>query len=333
MDARYSFRCFIWSVLILVLVSLFFDCSTVAADISLTELGFIAYRQRIQKLDIVVENENLHPPTGKVTKSRQRLTQDGNRRRSDVDYEQFDMAGGGVLPKMRRGGFVSLGLCFVLGQELPTDLGKNEARFNFATPEATKSDFPFFPIDGRLLGVSPAATSRLRTDRPMDSTIASPNRQGPTEIVHEDDRTVVRFKKKSGSAIELGFKKHGECDLLILAKIEGKAGKLTMSCSHVQESRSKLWFPDKIEVIHTEGEKTIDHDVTRVTVNSLNEVIDPGLFTLESLSLPPGTPISGTAVPAGLIEDGFHVEWDGGKLAKVKNISLEESLRLKQLKE
>ena len=192
---------------------------------------------------------------------------------------------------------------------------KNPAVIEAAFGPITPADEPAQrPPDPRALGLIPFPFLNCY-GKPLDTLIGRPNRSNVRgeragdreEVTIEFDasptlRARARVEPAKGDVVT-------RVEWLTVGP-DGKTGAATwtLETTYKEVRRAGAWFPAEFTYTETAGGKETERHQGRVTEVFLNDRVDPGLFTIAGLGLPPGTVIN--HVPPG----GDLMEWTGTKL-------------------
>jgi len=274
-------------------------------------------RRSIQQIHLEMESDYVCGNGTSVTRSKREIWQDGDKRRCDEIREYLDGKGVTEVPPHR---FVSI--------ETPEYFVAWNSRDDVSAYFGLKSERNYrghkllLPPDPRLLGLAASETFALYGQGPCwDRVIDSANRVTPVEIKMEAGSVKVTFAVASGTAVEQVYVLLGKKQLLRSLTLSDEQIRWTMKWDYPTEHVAGIAFPSDLHIKDVHGDEVRSEEKSKIHVLAINEPIERSRFSIVTAGLPPGTPVIGAAVPAGLLK-GFpyhHIEWNGEALVPVEN--------------
>lgn len=150
-------------------------------------------------------------------------------------------------------------------------------------------------FDTRTLGLS---LPGLTTEAKMNDLFRWPPEVEQVLATEQDDKdrylTVVTTIPGRDLSAKLWFSETKDRSLVKAENRTGEMGKSyvsTMSCEMELQTNLKCWLPSKIEFTRLLDAKIIKHREYAIQYESMNQPLDPALFTIEGIQLPPGTTV------------------------------------------
>lgn len=295
--------------------------STNAVEITDLERTIWDQRRSIAQMHLEMHTETSWSSKKQMIKSTREIWIDGRKRRCDERREVAEQGSGSKVDAFPIVAIDAPGLV-VLWNGAPQKPGtRRVVHCERGLPNEIKVFESFLPFDARWVGVSVWHADFLR-EGPIDWVIASPNRTSPATVTDRGREIDVSFARASGSIVKQTYLRSEGNQRLIRLSVESKQpGQWRSAVEYSYPSRlpGGIGIPNRIETLQTTGESVAFHEVSIVTVKSINQPIPPTRFSIDTIGLPPGTPVVGSALPQSLIKANHHVQWNGNALVAVSN--------------
>lgn len=259
-------------------------------------------RQNIHSYDITIDS-NLSNSRGEKYSNLIKIRKEGDKIYSEINY---------IPMNTRR---VSIQNGDYQGYIFKYDFigGQNASYGQFVKGEFTKDDYFRYPIES--LGLFPwDRLNSLHNQSNLDEFYTMVFRASPKitrEKLGELDCLVLSTQEKIHPKNEWSYKlwislEQGPS----VIQFQRQFGKKTSIRKNRIEKLipSGIWFPISTEYTYSEDGKIVETEKHDLVIHSLNQRIDPSLFTIASLGLPEGTQITNDPTAKGhrLVVDQNH---------------------------
>jgi hypothetical protein len=168
-------------------------------------------------------------------------------------------------------------------------------------------------FDPRTIGMVPMTLSALPFAR-IDLGLTRPDRKGTStraESIGGEAVQRVEYERKDGCWIRAWIspaKNYSVLRMEIAARRDdGSEWVTSIECRPKAHNNGALWFPESVTARQHRNGELIFEDIATIRSASFNQPVDPALFTVEGLGMPPGHKITD-------LSNGSSGTWDGEKV-------------------
>jgi hypothetical protein len=275
------------------------------AQISGFERQVIDYRRAIRQAELVMSSRTFKNSKEIDREPKTYFWLDGDRLRCD----RWLKLEGEDEPTRRiycRNCQIDKHFVFYSGQKLPKGKVMVLDIHEMTRATAPQERIPEF----RALGM---AAEQIGDSESFEAVLAYPNRENlalTPETLNGVDCQRLSYRVPGGGSVRAWIAKdRGPSVMRIEIESEFRGKRLSFLADSELEKMSGVWFPKKYTYIHRVDGVEVDRRVIDVQVKSFNKPIDPEVFTVAGIGIPPQTPIMGiTDVRRGqLIWDGKEI--------------------------
>lgn len=177
-------------------------------------------------------------------------------------------------------------------------------------------------VDPRLIGLAIEDSANLVNCRLESTLLGRADRDEPTiaaDKIHGADCWKIAYRMKKGVAVRYWIDPaRGDSVVRMESEFDrdGTHYKNLLNVDVAYLDAAKIWFPAGCTYQRLENDRVTKSEQLTVRVVSLNEPIDPAVFTLSGMDIPPGTHVA--RVPS----DGRgELVWNGDEIVPFEDAS------------
>jgi hypothetical protein len=171
-------------------------------------------------------------------------------------------------------------------------------------------------FDPRTIGMLPTWLSGLQSAA-IDHCLTRPDRKGTStraESIGGEPVQRVEYERKDGCRIRAWVSPAKNCSVLrieIAKQWEDGKWVTSIECRPKAHNNGAVWFPESVTARKHRNGELIEEEIATIRSAAFNQPVDPALFTLEGLGMPPGHMISD-------LSNASTGTWDGEKVVPLR---------------
>jgi len=171
-------------------------------------------------------------------------------------------------------------------------------------------------FDPRTIGMLPTWLNGLRA-APIDLVLTRPDRKGTStraESIGGEPLQRVEYERKDGCWLRAWIspaKNYSVLRMEIAEQSEDGESVTSIECRPKAHNNGAVWFPESVTARRHRNGQLMSEEIATIRSAAFNQPVDPALFTVEGLGMPPGHMIND-------LSNASDGTWDGEKVVPLR---------------